>query len=38
VRGASWRTATTAGLRLAARESAESARDDLGFRIARYAE
>jgi formylglycine-generating enzyme required for sulfatase activity len=38
VRGASWRTATTAGLRLAARESAEAARDDLGFRIARYAE
>ncbi len=38
VRGASWRTATTAGLRLSARESAESGRDDLGFRIARYAE
>ena len=38
VRGASWRTATTAGLRLAARESADIARDDLGFRIARYAE
>jgi formylglycine-generating enzyme required for sulfatase activity len=38
VRGASWRTATTAGLRLAARDSAEAARDDLGFRIARYAE
>ncbi len=38
VRGASWRTATTAGLRLAARESADAARDDLGFRIARFAE
>ena len=38
VRGASWRTASTAGLRLAARDAAEAARDDLGFRIARYAE
>ncbi len=38
VRGASWRTASVAGLRLAARESAEGARDDIGFRIARYAE
>jgi formylglycine-generating enzyme required for sulfatase activity len=38
VRGASWRTASVTGLRLAARDSAEAARDDLGFRLARYAE
>jgi formylglycine-generating enzyme required for sulfatase activity len=38
VRGASWRTASIAGLRLAWRDASETARDDLGFRIARYAE
>lgn len=38
VRGASWRSASLSALRLAARESGESPRDDLGFRIARYAE
>ena len=38
VRGASWLTGKTPDLRLAARDSANSARPDLGFRIARYAE
>jgi formylglycine-generating enzyme required for sulfatase activity len=37
-RGASWRTSTAAELRLAARAAGTAARDDLGFRIARYAE
>jgi formylglycine-generating enzyme required for sulfatase activity len=38
VRGASWRTATSADLRTAARAAANAPRDDLGFRVARYAE
>jgi formylglycine-generating enzyme required for sulfatase activity len=38
VRGASWRTADTAELRVAARAANAAPRDDLGFRIARYAE
>jgi formylglycine-generating enzyme required for sulfatase activity len=38
VRGASWRTSSPAELRLSARAAAFAARDDLGFRIARYAE
>jgi formylglycine-generating enzyme required for sulfatase activity len=38
VRGASWRTADTAELRVAARAAGAAPRDDLGFRIARYAE
>ncbi len=35
VRGASWRSATVADLRLAARGSGSDGREDLGFRIAR---
>jgi formylglycine-generating enzyme required for sulfatase activity len=35
VRGASWRSATSADLRLAARGSGFEAREDVGFRIAR---
>jgi formylglycine-generating enzyme required for sulfatase activity len=35
VRGASWRSATAADLRLAARGSGFEAREDVGFRIAR---
>lgn len=38
IRGASWLTGKIPDLRLAARDSANSARPDLGFRIARYAE
>ncbi len=38
VRGASWRSADTAELRVAARAAGAAPRDDLGFRIARYAE
>jgi formylglycine-generating enzyme required for sulfatase activity len=38
VRGASWRTAAYADLRLAWREGAEAAGQDIGFRLARYAE
>jgi hypothetical protein len=38
VRGASWRTSNLADLRLSARAAAAAPRDDLGFRIARYAE
>jgi formylglycine-generating enzyme required for sulfatase activity len=38
VRGSSWRHAGITELRLAWRERAEEARDDLGFRIVRYAE
>ncbi len=38
VRGASWLTGKVPELRLAVRDSASSARPDLGFRIARYAE
>jgi len=35
VRGASWRSATVTDLRVAARNYAAEARDDLGFRVAR---
>jgi formylglycine-generating enzyme required for sulfatase activity len=35
-RGASWRLATISALRLSARGYGDEARDDLGFRIARY--
>jgi len=35
VRGASWRSATVTDLRVAARNYAADARDDLGFRVAR---
>ena len=38
VRGASWRHSGMTELRLSYRDYSESARDDLGFRIARYAE
>jgi len=38
VRGASWRSARSADLRVAARAAGSAPRDDLGFRIARYAE
>ncbi len=38
VRGASWRSADPAELRAAARAADAAPRDDLGFRIARYAE
>lgn len=38
VRGASWRSVSNADLRVAARAAGSGARDDLGFRIARYAE
>ena len=38
VRGAGWMTGKVAELRLAVRDSASSARPDVGFRIARYAE
>jgi len=38
VRGSSWRHAGISPLRLAWRDSAEQGRDDLGFRIVRYAE
>jgi formylglycine-generating enzyme required for sulfatase activity len=38
VRGASWRSATISELRLAWREGASEPTQDLGFRVARYAE
>jgi len=38
IRGAGWLTGKVPDLRLAARDSGSSARPDLGFRIARYAE
>lgn len=38
VRGASWRHSGMTELRLSYRDYSKSARDDLGFRIARYAE
>ena len=38
VRGSSWRHAGISELRLSYRDYSEKARNDLGFRIARYAE
>jgi formylglycine-generating enzyme required for sulfatase activity len=38
LRGASWKTATVAELRLAWRDSAAGAANHIGFRVARYAE
>jgi formylglycine-generating enzyme required for sulfatase activity len=38
IRGSSWRHATVTELRAAYRDYGEGRRDDLGFRIARYAE
>jgi formylglycine-generating enzyme required for sulfatase activity len=37
IRGSSWRSSSVTDLRLAARDFGDSARDDVGFRIARYA-
>ena len=38
VRGAGWKNSTISELRLSHRDYAENARDDVGFRIARYAQ
>jgi formylglycine-generating enzyme required for sulfatase activity len=38
IKGASWRTGSVSELRLAYRDYAEKPRNDLGFRIARYAD
>jgi formylglycine-generating enzyme required for sulfatase activity len=38
IRGSSWRSATVTELRAAFRDYGDGRRDDLGFRIARYAE
>jgi len=38
IRGSSWRHATVTELRAAFRDYGEGGRDDLGLRIARYAE
>jgi len=38
IRGSSWRRSAVTELRLAARDYGEGGRDDVGFRIARYAE
>jgi formylglycine-generating enzyme required for sulfatase activity len=38
IRGSSWRHASATDLRLSARDFSERARNDVGFRIARYAE
>ncbi len=38
IRGASWRSGGVGELRLAFRDYSDKARDDLGFRVARYAE
>ena len=38
IRGANWRTATIAMLRLAWREGTDTANQEIGFRVARYAE
>jgi formylglycine-generating enzyme required for sulfatase activity len=38
IRGSSWRHATVTELRAAYRDSGNGRRDDVGFRIARYAE
>ncbi len=38
VRGSSWRHASVSELRLSYRDYSEKARNDLGFRIARYAD
>jgi formylglycine-generating enzyme required for sulfatase activity len=38
IRGSSWRHATVTELRAAFRDYGDGRRDDLGFRIARYAE
>jgi formylglycine-generating enzyme required for sulfatase activity len=38
IRGSSWRHATVTELRAAYRDNGDGRRDDVGFRIARYAE
>jgi hypothetical protein len=38
IRGSSWRHATVTELRAAYRDSGDGRRDDVGLRIARYAE
>jgi len=38
IRGSSWRSSSVTELRLAARDFGNSRRDDVGFRIARYAQ
>ena len=38
IRGASWRHSGVTDLRLSARDFGEGARNDVGFRVARYAE
>jgi formylglycine-generating enzyme required for sulfatase activity len=38
IKGGSWRTATFADLRAAWREGADAAAQNIGFRVARYAE
>jgi formylglycine-generating enzyme required for sulfatase activity len=38
IRGASWKQSGVTDLRLSARDFGEGARNDVGFRIARYAE
>lgn len=38
IRGASWRQSSVTDLRLSARDFGESQRNDVGFRVARYAE
>jgi hypothetical protein len=38
IRGSSWRHSSVTDLRLSARDFADGQRNDVGFRIARYAE
>jgi formylglycine-generating enzyme required for sulfatase activity len=38
IRGASWRQSSVTDLRLSARDFGDGVRNDVGFRIARYAE
>ena len=38
IRGSSWKNSSVTDLRLSARDFGDNARNDVGFRIARYAE
>jgi hypothetical protein len=38
IKGASWRSGSVTELRLSFRDYAEKPRDDLGFRVVRYAD
>jgi formylglycine-generating enzyme required for sulfatase activity len=38
IRGSSWRQSSVTDLRLSARDFGETQRNDVGFRVARYAE